>query len=456
MPESLPTRFLDNLRALGVGGEPARLLVAVSGGRDSMTLLHLLRFHARELPLALTVAHLDHAMREESADDARWLRGVCAAWELPMVEARLSRPARGETEARSARYAFLRRAAREAKATFVVTAHHADDQAETVLFRVLRGTGLAGLAGIPGRSRSGLLRPLLPFWREEIDAYAAAARLGWREDATNRSPGAARNRIRLELLPLVEREVAPGARRNLVALAGLAAEAEAAIEREVARAMAEAVREEGEETVLARGKVREYDSAIASRIVRNSLRRFGVVPGRTGTRRALQFISQAPSGRELELPEGVRIRVEFDAARLARASAPAEDLPLVIDTLGGRLEGRVRVGGREYGVTAGVGSGPGEPGGEPGGWRVALPLAAVSFPLTLRGWAAGDRVRTPGGTKTLKKLFLERRVPRSTRHRLPVLADASGRVVWVGGLDRSPVRAPAPGEDALFLTVAND
>src|SRR5690606_7521557 len=120
----------------------------------------------------------------------------------------------------------LRDTAAETGARWILTAHHADDQAETVLFRILRGTGIGGLAGIPARGAGGILRPLLPFWRREIQAYASDVGLRWRRDPTNLSHDPSRNRIRLALLPEIERHVAPGASRNLVALADLARESE--------------------------------------------------------------------------------------------------------------------------------------------------------------------------------------------------------------------------------------
>ncbi|HEX2080859.1 MAG TPA: tRNA lysidine(34) synthetase TilS, partial [Longimicrobium sp.] len=215
MPPRTPfaERVRRSLDGLGVRGTGAHVLVAVSGGCDSVTLLHLLRFAADDGTLRITAAHFDHAMRPGSARDAAWVRGLCAAWQVPMVEARAETPPRTEAEAREARYAFLRRAQAQAGATHLATAHHADDQAETVLFRVLRGTGIRGLAGIPPRDGAGLVRPLLPFWRAEIVRYARAEGLCWREDPSNRGTGYARNRIRLQLLPAIEKHVAPGARR---------------------------------------------------------------------------------------------------------------------------------------------------------------------------------------------------------------------------------------------------
>lgn len=448
---SLEDRFREQVEELGLARPGARVLVALSGGCDSVALLHLLRFHAAEAGPELRAAHLDHAMRPSSAADARWVRGLCRAWGVPLTLERADRPLRTEEEAREARYAFLCRVAEAEGATHVATAHHADDQAETVLFRILRGTGVAGLAGIPPTTPSGVVRPLLPFWRREIRRYARRARLRWREDPTNLLHGPARNRIRHEILPRVEATIAPGARRSLVRLAELARREEAAwaavlepLERAVAR-------REGEALVLARDILRGYDSAVASRILRSLLRHFGVVLGRTGTRLALQFISDAPSGREMTLPGALRLSTEFDTVRIERAAEAPPDVPLPIPGDRPEGEGEARIGGR----TRRVAWRTGVPGEAPGG-AVALAREELRFPLLLRGWRPGDRMRTPAGTRKLKKIFGERRVPRSERGRAPVLADAGGAVLWVAGVGPAPGLAPRAGEPALLISIVDD
>lgn len=447
----LEDRFREQVEELGLARPGARVLVALSGGCDSVALLHLLRFHAPEPRPELLAAHLDHAMRPSSGADARWVEGLCRAWGVPLTVERADRPLRTEEEARDARYAFLRRVAEAEGATHLATAHHADDQAETVLFRILRGTGITGLAGIPPAGPSGVVRPLLPFWRREIRRYARRAGLRWREDPTNLLSGPARNRIRREILPGVEATVAPGARRSLVRLAELAREEEAAwaavlepLERAVAR-------REGEAIVLARGILRGYDSAVASRVLRNLLRHFGVVLGRTGTRLALQFISDAPSGREMTLPGALRLSTEFDTVRIERAAEVPPDEPLPVPADRPEGGGEARIGGR----TRRLAWRTGPPEGAPAG-AVVLARDALRFPLLLRGWRPGDRMRTRAGTRTLKKIFGERRIPRSERGRTPVLADAEGAVVWVAGVGTASGLAPRAGQPALLISITDD
>lgn len=448
-PPSLEERFRANLHALGLAGRDAHLLVALSGGADSVVLLHLLRFAAGDLGLRLSAAHFDHATRPDSAADARWCAGLCGAWEIPFLAARADRPLSTEEQARDARYAFLRAARDQAGATHLATAHHADDQAETVLFRVLRGTGISGLAGIPEHdAETGIVRPLLPFWRAELRRYARAHRLRWRPDSTNLLPDPARNRIRLDLLPRIEKSVASGARRALVRLAALARDEERAWERVIEKEMQGLARDDQGGLVLVRARLAGYDSAVGARLLRAALRRYGIVLSRTGTRSALRFICEAPSGRHLLLPGGVRVSTEFGDARVERPAGPAApDRPLEIGTENG--SGTVRIGGRERRVewrTAPAEEGCGGPAAP------ALRAEGLATPLTLRGWRPGDRMRTRAGTRTLKKLFGEHRVPVAARRRAPVLADASGAVLWAWGVGQGSA-PPRPGEPSFTLDI---
>ncbi len=204
--------------ALRVHSPEDRYLVGVSGGRDSVALLHGLRTAGYR---KLVVGHLDHGLRgEASAEDARFVARLAAEWELPLESGTADVPAlarRGkrslETAARETRYAFFAGAAGRRRCRAVFLAHHADDQVETFLFNLLRGSGPVGLAAMAadgvrtiGRRRLRVLRPLLGVWRAEIDAYVRAHGLAWREDATNADPThATRNRLRAEIIPLLER-----------------------------------------------------------------------------------------------------------------------------------------------------------------------------------------------------------------------------------------------------------
>ncbi len=450
----LETRFAAVLKSFEIGHEPRHLLVAFSGGVDSAVLLYLLRFRCGGIPLILTAAHLDHRMRSSSASDAAWVQGLCHAWAVPLETEVARIDLRSEAQARTARYHFLRNAASRVAAHHIVTAHHADDQAETVLFRILRGTGLHGLGGIPSRTRSGLIRPMLSFWRSEIESYAAARGIPWRIDPSNATHGPTRNRLRLKILPDIEREISTASRRNLVALAELARESEAAWRVLVRSVFDQAIVVDGDTAVVARESLATYHPAIASRVVRKLLRRFGIVPDRAGTRAALKFITDAPSGREMQLPSGVRIRVEFDHAQVYREEPIPPDTTLSIPLPNGEdeIRGEVLLAGQRYEVEARFAAHveSGETGYR---WRAILPVDPVRFPLTIRARASGDRIQTRVGSRSLKKLMIDERLPVSQRATRPVLADNAGRVLWVAGLGFDPAQSLTHDSLLLHLSI---
>ena len=349
---------------------------------------------------------------------------------------------------------FLEEARRQARCHTVVTAHHADDQAETVAYRVLRGTGLAGLAGIPRTREGGLYRPLLPFWKEELADYAAAARLRHRVDPTNRSRDIPRNVVRRELLPLAEARVAPGARRALHRLAGLADEENRLWRALLPTLFAEIDADPGAGGIsFSRDALLRCDPLVRARLMRALAAEAGARLDATGTRLATEFASSGASGRSLDLPGGVVLSRSF--ARLA-ISRPEQDIGS--EDAGG--------GARFVAVPApGEGTAEGRTGGAPflarwstqghvGGER--LSIASLRFPILFRSWRPGDRIRLSGGTRKLKKLFAEARVPGPLRRRRPVLADVDGRIVWVPGVARSIETVPEPETAVLYVGVKLD
>lgn len=433
---NLPARFAHQLDQLPIrAGE--RLLVALSGGLDSVCLLHLLRFHSTS-HFELHAAHFDHAVRAESDRDAQWVRGLCRAWRVPLHSSRAAVPPRGEEAARGARYAFLHAAAAACRADWILTAHHADDQLETIIFRLARGTGLSGLRGIPER-RGRIVRPLLSFRRAELLAHARAARISWRTDESNTSLRFSRNRIRHVLLPALE-AAWPDASRRLLRLAALGSGIERLWDALLPALVNAAVEQRSaERVVLARGVLQEYHPQTRARVMRELAHWLSQRLDRVATRAADRFVSSGTSGTSVRLGASLTLHREFDRLILSR-SGPAvgrvPDIPVRIDSpAAGRA--RARIGGSWYDVSWGSPA-------EPAGASASFDPSALRFPLELRGWRPGDRIRLPYGTKKLKKLLMERRIPRSRRASLPVLAEQGeqGGVLWVAGVAKA---APAPG-----------
>jgi tRNA(Ile)-lysidine synthase len=443
------SRFDSHLRDSALLTADRRLLIALSGGLDSVCLLHLLRFP--EPAFDLHAAHFDHAMRAGSERDADWVRGLCRAWGVPLREARSAAPPRSETAARDQRYAFLHDAAAGARADAILTAHHADDQAETLLFRLIRGTGVSGLSGIPER-RGLLARPLLPFSRKDLRAYAAGARLRWREDRTNLDTRFARNRLRHVVLPALE-ATRPGAARRIAALAQRAAEAEAAWQHVVDAALADVVTGRGEGVFeLARERLLGYHPHVRARVLRHLLKLLGSRPDKAGTRAAVEFITSGRSGGRIEIAGSACVARDFDVIMLSRGGAAREEGQ-------GGAAGSLRIATPREGAGSFTAAGQryearwASSRDEPHDGCAIFDLSSLRFPLELRGAQPGDRMRLSYGSKKLKKLFQERRVARARRASVPVLCDAAGTVLWAVGVARSEVAPPQSGEPVFSITV---
>jgi tRNA(Ile)-lysidine synthase len=437
-------------RARPVEGD--RVVVAFSGGLDSLVLLHLLRF-APELPRVEPIAaHFDHRMRPESGADARWAADRARGWGVPFEGGEAHTPPASEEAARDARYAFLDAVRARVGARWILTAHHADDQAETVLFRIARGTGLGGLRGIPAR-RGALLRPLLPFWRAELEEYARVHGLDARVDPSNADPRFARNVLRAELLPRLETAVAPAARRALVRLARLAAREERAWRTLAPRLLEPLVIEEDSARIaVAAPQLLGYPWALRARVLRALVRRLGAGLDEAGTRAAVEFMGSAASGRSHPLPGGLLLAREFDRLVLSRprpAGRASDTISDVVLEIGGAAPGArtFELAGRRLAARWSL---------DPLPHGEAFALGRLHFPLRFRARRPGDRIRLAYGSKKLKKLLAEARIPLSERARVPVLVDGEERVLWLPGIARGAGTEPVPGEAALHIGLSDE
>jgi len=326
-------------RALALHLRGRRVVVAASGGIDSSVLSHLLAELRRDLCLSVTLAHVNHGLRGEGSEgDQKGVEALGARLGLPVLVRRVAprrlregQPSRTrptlQEACRRVRYDALWEMVREARADRLATAHTLDDQAETVLLRLLRGAGPDGLGGIPERSPDGrLARPLLGTTRAEIEHYARRWRLSWREDPSNADPAYARSRLRAKWLPYLGEAFNPAWLRAI----GNLAEAqrrdtewiEALVEQEAARLF---------RTEEASGGIRiaavgwcERPEALARRLARLAWRQVG--GGRDVSRRhllrLLDFLRTARPGTAIELPGGIRLRRERGAFWLGPAGGP--------------------------------------------------------------------------------------------------------------------------------------
>lgn len=430
-------------QAILAGGET--VLVGVSGGADSVALLHLLAELAPEWRLRLHVLHVDHQLRPDSARDAEFVRALGLRLDVPVDVERVTVAAGGSLEAaaRAARYAALEAWADRVGAHRIALGHTADDQAETVLMRLLQGAGVRGLAGIPA-VRGRVMRPLLHLRHADLVAELRRAGLAWLEDPSNRDPKYLRNRIRRDLLPFLASAYDAGIVDRLTRLAALSREVVDALDHMAAAELDRlAIVTEGGLT-LPLDALRALPDRVAAEVLRQAATRLGGrAPLRAWAHRGLARVLGPPPPRRPFRLRGISVEVSGPRVRLGVAPLPplptrAVPVPgsLALPEIGATLVARV-LPAQAYAV-------PAEP------TRVAFDADRLAAPLLVRARRHGDRV-TPfgGGERRLKTLLIDAKVPRWERGRTPIV-EAGGEIVWVGGIRRAAA-APVTAETRRVL-----
>ena len=445
---SFPGRVERTVRrhAMLAGGET--VLVAVSGGADSVALLHTLVALAPAWRLRLSALHVDHGLRPDAARDADVVQALGARLGVPVEVARVAVSPRGSLEAaaRAARYAALDAAADRVGATRVALGHTADDQAETVLMRLLEGAGVRGLAGIPP-VRGRFVRPLIERRRVEIVAELRRAGLAWIEDPTNADARFLRNRVRHELLPLLAQAFAPDVAAALARVAALARGTIDALDRVAAAELERWAERAGGALTLPRAALAALPPPVAAEVLRRAaLELGGRAPLRAWAHRGLARALASPAPRRALRLGGVTL--EISGPRLRLAAAPAPPLPpralavpgrLALPELGRTLEARV-LDARGYTVPRAAD-------------RVAFDADALPAALTVRRRRAGERFTPFGsGERRLKTFLIDAKVPRWERDRVPIV-EAAGAILWVGGLRRG-AQAPVAAATRRVLELA--
>lgn len=426
------------------------MAVGLSGGADSVALLRLLAERSAELGLVLHVAHLHHGLRGEEADaDQGFCRELAARLGLTFHESRVDTAAEarpdasagkaGETveeAARRLRYAWFRELMGSSAVDAVATAHTRDDQAETVLAKFLRGAWTEGLSGIHPVVRfpeGRILRPLLGTSRAEIEKYLRGLGQEWREDSTNRHLTYTRNRIRHELLPLLE-GWNPKLREHLAQMAELAREEEAWWEGETERAAAQVVlpgkpvrgggRAAGEGLAIEAGRLGELPVALQRRILRLAAQRAGAKPDFEGTEALRDLALSGRAGQKCELAGLVGERTHRELRLTPGVSRKAEGAGEFTFEVPGE------VAAAEWGIRIRVGRTGHE---NPEGPTIQNARAS------LRAWKPGDRVRLrySGGPRKVKEVLERMHVTGTMRANWPVL-EVAGRILWMQGVQLEP------------------
>ena len=443
------------------------LIVGVSGGADSVALLDLLAT-LPDFPLILIVAHLNHCLRgTESDGDQQFVQQLAAQYQLPcelrQVNVRLLAQQQRlslEEAGRTARYAFFDELKNRYHASAVAVAHHSDDQAETLLLRLLRGAGTTGLAAMAPRNPAGIIRPLLGISRQELRAHLTDRRLGFREDSSNTDQTYQRNRIRHQLLPLLQ-EYNPAITQRLSATASLLGEDETLLLHCSETAYRQLARSGNGWNALARGELGQQPRPLRLRLYRMAIESLLGHQQRLELRHYQlldQLLLEGSTGAGLNLPGKLVATLTAEQLLFApnQLLQPAPPCSCIITGPDSYELGN--------GLTLTVGQAQ-----PPLSWQGLngttsyFDTTEAPFPWQVRPIAPGDRMELLGstGSRSIQDLLTDLKLPRHLRRCLPLICQ-NNRLLWLAGIRRSrhalvhsdhlqAIRVTLSGQDQLPL-----
>ncbi len=471
---TLQQRVLDTIDRHALLRDGHRVLVAVSGGADSVALLFLLRELAAGGALHVAgLAHLNHLLRGADADaDETFCRALGARLGLPVIVERvdigaLARAQKRSIEdaARTARYAFLERAADATVADAIALGHTLEDQAETFLLRLMRGAGTRGMAAIQPKA-GRVIRPVLEVERGQLRDYLSSHHEAFREDATNADVTFARNRVRHELIPLLRARFSPGINRVLAREAELARQDEEFLSAEAIKLASRIVLMDVDVRLDVAG-LRSAPRALSSRVAHAALQRLA---GQKSihfehVERLLALAEESAQGKAVSLPGQYAVRSgDSIVLRLARRRDRATVNSFAVSlSIPGEVALDLMNGGVWQGLAVGAEHLPGTsaPGERPRKWavrgmEVGVAAGAVELPLAVRSRRPGDRLRPLGGPgrRKLQDFLVDRKVARDQRDTVPLVVDGRDRIVWVVGQTvAEDFRVTDPSQGVILLKV---
>jgi tRNA(Ile)-lysidine synthase len=449
MPRDTEKKVLGAIEAALVRagvGHGASIVIGLSGGGDSVALTSALLGLRKRMGLKLAAAHLNHRLRGDESDrDEEFVRAMCARLGLELQVERAEglgtiSAANLEERARDARREFLRRAADRVGADFIALGHHRDDQAETVLMRLMRGAGAAGMAAMAERGPERLIRPMLLISRAEIREYLSDCAIPFVEDSSNSSRDFLRNRIRGELLPMLERDYAPGLGARLVEVADEMRSLDALVSAMGAREL-DAMRIGG--GVLDVSGFGAVDRAVQAATIRlfvaermGSLRKIS----RAHVEAMRELIVAGGPSDSVDLPDGWHaerkynyFRLAHERERLAATDAAAAGFSVAIAADGITM---VEASGFKFEASTLAATGASMPDNLSVATFDAAKIAETG--LIARSFMNGDRMRPVGmrGTRKVQDIFVDRKLPRARRERFPVVT-VGDTIAWLPGLARA-------------------
>lgn len=432
----------DTIRKYDLLTPGDKVVVGVSGGPDSVALINILNLLREEWDISLIVAHFNHGLRGDESDrDATFVKSLAETLALPYKlekgdvssykkQTKLSM----EEASRILRYRFLEATLEEEGAQKIALGHTADDQAEEILMRIFRGSGRLGLCGIPPVRNNVFIRPLIEVSRVEIERFLEERGLSYVIDSSNRDRRYLRNKIRLDLIPFLEKTYAPGLRQNLVQLSSILREEEDYLQAVIAQEFSKISKYHGPEKVIIDGaQFLDVHKALRPRMIRKAIETVNGKLRSIGFRHILAVLklsSQQHPSKMLNLPGGLIVRraykdiiIEKEMKEQIQFSYPVLDLaPVSIKEVNKMISFKMM----EYNEGTHI---------ETDKNVAYLDYHRLSFPLTVRNIRPGDRFRPLGmkGFRKVKDFFIDCKVSRNVRKSIPILVEGD-QIAWIVGL----------------------
>lgn len=422
-----------------------RVVVAVSGGPDSVALLHILDSLKDVYGIKLHAAHLEHGLRgDESVEDMRFVEELAGSLSIPLTTGSEDVGKMAEDEglsveaaARKARYEFLDKVMKDTGFKKLATGHNANDQAETILINLMRGTGIAGLSGMKPAMDGRILRPLIEAKRSEIMEYLETKNIAFRTDSSNADTRFDRNRVRSVLIPMIEKEFNPGIVDSLARTASVFSMVYEYFREEVEKSVREAVKTEEGRVTLNLEVFSPYPEIVKlftfHRILRAMEEDAQVISYDTLSA-LLNVAEKSRSGSRIDIGSGIVALKEFNRIVIGRDLALYEPYEVQLS-----VPGKTAVESAGYVYTTEIlKEKPGTGDVYRSGTSAYFDLEELSLPLVARNWREGDKFVPFGlkGNKKVHDVFIDEKVPVSGRTMIPLVCDADG-VVWVTGVRRA-------------------
>ncbi|NLK97474.1 MAG: tRNA lysidine(34) synthetase TilS [Epulopiscium sp.] len=413
------------------------IIVGVSGGADSMCLLHLLKEVSQDYPFKITAVHINHGIRGKEADeDAAYVRDICKAWDIPCfiytidVKKEASKRKCSEEEAgRAIRYEMFEKVRLETHGAKIAVAHNMNDQAETVLMQLFRGSGMKGLGGI-SPVRGNIIRPLLQFTRDEIENYCIQHQIHYRQDYTNALNIYTRNKIRNELIPFIKENFNPNIVKTLYNMSILLREEESFLDEQTENHLKLCIKEEKDQLVILDNNLfNTYHPVLKKRIIRRVIERLRGHLRNIDLNHILDIIelSTKGTGKKLCLPNDIIVKRQYEDLIFQVGEASFDgfcyDLSIPSTIFVQELKAQIEttlLDRENFNLSL------------QNTCTKSFDYDKIENGLQIRTKKPGDRIILKNGTKKLKDFFIDEKIPRDERDSIPLLADGN-RILWVIG-----------------------